>query len=159
MIFIDQSTEVKNYIAIFYYNIFNREEKIDIDIDDVIYIKINNKIYNNLGVKKFILANLSTKEYKIKFNHFQGKYEELRRYNIDFDISFIETTFEHFFIKNNELHNLFGHALDYKTSTNNFIPFKYKFMYCINGHELEYNDWINHPEKIRYDRNKKLELL
>ena len=40
-----------------------------------------------------------------------------------------------------------------------YISTKTDGNYYINGEHFSYYEWINHPEKVRYDRNKKLNLL
>jgi hypothetical protein len=66
------------------------------------------------------------------------------------DISFLENLkYSNIYYKNDEFHSLKYPA--YNLENQDF--------YYINGRNFSYDEWLVHPEKVRFDRFEKLENL
>ena len=60
------------------------------------------------------------------------------------------------YFKNNKLHNMYDAAW---YSCDIYDKKVYTQYYYIEGIEYIYDDWLKHPERIRYLRNEKLQIL
>jgi hypothetical protein len=75
----------------------------------------------------------------------------------------IYTYYNKKYFLNEKLHNLEGsstyEAKTLKDLNNKNYMNKGNFCYYINGIEFKYEEWLNHPDKVRYDRDKKLKEI
>ena len=118
-------------------------------------ISLNN-IYNVIDKhafdKLFIYARTSDK--------YILSYREFITYEIN-DIIFIATLlsnkiYSEYYFKNGAYNNFKNFAHLHIEFRNSIFTYNY---YCINGKYLEYDEWLKHPEKIRFDRNEKMKNI
>jgi hypothetical protein len=106
----------------------------DTDIDNI----------TNEYLSKLYLKDIYGNKYDIKYFNLKGDKKG------EFDLHIIEFNFANniFYFENDEFH-----SFDYSMKENG------NEIYYIYNKKLTYEEWISHPEKIRYERNKKLQLL
>jgi len=100
-------------------------------------VKIDGIFYNTNDNLEFIINNLDKITYIKKCNYYYETYNSIERWFLNF-----------------KLHNLDSYATYYK-----FTDGTSDYNYFIDGKLYNYELWLNHPKKLKWDRFQKLKKI